>query len=70
MDNKSTSNKNIVDPFEVEEIVRASFKMKEGEGTPDGINISYNDLVNYTTYIIELTFEAYEKKSQEFIHKN
>ena len=50
-----------VDPFDVEELVRVCFDLQEGQETPDGINIAYNDLIDYTTYIIKMAFDSYDR---------
>lgn len=59
-----------VDPFDVEELVRVCFGLKEGQETPEGINIEYNDLIDYTTYIIKMAFDSYDKGIRELQNKN
>jgi len=46
------SDKEMLDVKVVEEIMRLSFNIKEGEN-PNDITVSYNDMINYTKFIME-----------------
>lgn len=45
-------NKGMLDIQVIEEIVRLSFSIKDGE-TPEEIVVSYNDMINYTKFVME-----------------
>jgi hypothetical protein len=58
-----------VDPFDVETLVRVCFGLEDGQETPDGINITYNDLIDYNTYLIKMAFDSYDRGIAELQNK-
>ena len=58
-----------IDGFEIEEIVREAFDIKDDIPTPEIINIKYNQLIDFTKFIvtsvIESTSERFKKELRE-----
>lgn len=57
-----------VDPFDVEAFVRVCLMMDD-EMKPEDITMSYNDFIDYTTYVIKMAFESHEKVLREKINE-
>lgn len=47
-----------IDGFEVEELVREAFSITDESDVSNGITMDYNDLIDYTRYLIQLTLES------------
>ena len=47
-----------IDGFEVEDIVREAFSIDDSADISKGITMDYNDLIDYTRYLIQLTLES------------
>lgn len=59
------SYKSKIDGFEVEDIVRESFGLEEDSDLSQGLNISYNDLIDFTKYIIGATMDSMTANIEE-----
>lgn len=59
-----------IDGFEIEEIVREAFDIEDDKPTPEIINIEYNQLIDFTKYIMTVTLESTTKKLKEEFKKN
>lgn len=59
-----------IDGFEIEEIVREAFDIEDDKPTPETINIEYNQLIDFTKYIMTITLESATKKLKEEFKKN
>lgn len=59
-----------IDGFEIEEIVREAFDIKDDVPTPEILNIEYNQLIDFTKYIMTVTLESATKKLKEEFKKN
>ena len=55
-----------IDGFEVEELVREAFSITDESDVSNGITISYNDLIDYTRYLIQLTLTSVKDNLEEF----
>ena len=54
-----------IDGFEVEELVREAFSITDESDVSNGITISYNDLIDYTRYMIQLTLTSAKDSFEE-----
>ena len=54
-----------IDGFEVEELVREAFSITDESDVSNGITISYNDLIDYTRYLIQLTLTSAKDSFEE-----
>lgn len=54
-----------IDGFEVEELVREAFSITDESDVSNGITISYNDLIDYTRYLIQLTLISAKDSFEE-----
>ena len=59
-----------IDGFEIEEIVREAFDIEDDKPTPEILNIEYNQLIDFTKFIITITLESATKKLKEEFKKN
>ena len=59
-----------IDGFEIEEIVREAFDIEDDKPTPEILNIEYNQLIDFTKYIMTITLESATKKLKEEFKKN
>ena len=55
-----------IDGFEVEELVREAFSITDESDVSNGLTISYNDLIDYTRYLIQLTLSSVADNLAEF----
>lgn len=55
-----------IDGFEVEELVREAFGITDESDVSNGLTISYNDLIDYTRYLIQLTLTSVKDNLEEF----
>ena len=54
-----------IDGFEVEELVREAFSITDESDVSNGLTISYNDLIDYTRYLIQLTLISAKDSFEE-----
>lgn len=54
-----------IDGFEVEELVREAFSITDESDVSNGLTISYNDLIDYTRYLIQLTLTSAKDSFEE-----
>ena len=54
-----------INGFEVEELVREAFSITDESDVSNGITISYNDLIDYTRYLIQLTLISAKDSFEE-----
>ena len=54
-----------MDGFEVEELVREAFSITDESDVSNGLTISYNDLIDYTRYLIQLTLTSAKDSFEE-----
>ena len=55
-----------IDGFEVEELVREAFSITDESDVSNGLTISYNDMIDYTRYLIQLTLSSVADNLEEF----
>ena len=54
-----------IDGFEVEELVREAFSITDESDVSNGLTISYNDLIDYTRYLIQLALISAKDSFEE-----
>ena len=54
-----------IDGFEEEELVREAFSITDESDVSNGLTISYNDLIDYTRYLIQLTLISAKDSFEE-----
>ena len=59
-----------IDGFQIEEIVREAFDIKDDIPTPEVLNIEYNQLIDFTKFIVTITLESATKKLKEELKEN
>ena len=59
-----------IDGLEIEEIVPEAIYIEDDNPTPEILNIEYNQLIDFTKYIMTITLESATKKLKEEFKKN
>ena len=59
-----------IDGFEIEEIVREAFDIKDDDPTPEILNIEYNQLIDFTKYIMTVTLESATQRFTKELKEN
>lgn len=63
-------NKSEIDGFEIEKLVREAFDIKDDEPTPEIVSIEYNQLIDFTKFIVTSTIESTSKRFKKELKEN
>ena len=59
-----------IDGFEIEEIVREAFDIKDDMPTPEILNIEYNHLIDFTKFIVTSVIESTSERFKKDLKEN